>query len=214
MLTAGSAFFAVPPSPLRDNDFCFVDRDVLYLPPYWFHQVSTLLPGVGVNIWSESALMALEERLKGVPIPLSTTWPLDQRLLVLSIALPRLAAAALPFLSSQEAAASYLRAMIRLQYSPLYSKTTMESEVSKGTLSFCKSFLQTDRERAASTWRRQLEDAEKFMTSSFSIVQPENTERSQDDRAVLELELFAFLEKLSSIVLPTDALHPFFANCL
>ena len=50
--------------------------DVLYIPPYWFHQVETLDPGgaLALNLWSPSAAFVLMERAFVMPVPFESNW--------------------------------------------------------------------------------------------------------------------------------------------
>lgn len=42
---------------------------VLYIPPYWFHEVCNLTPSIGFNVWSDSVWQFLEKRVAIESLP-------------------------------------------------------------------------------------------------------------------------------------------------
>lgn len=48
--------------------------NALYLPPYWFHCVITVLPSISLNIWSDSQDYLLMETILNAPIPFDGDW--------------------------------------------------------------------------------------------------------------------------------------------
>ena len=48
--------------------------EVLYLPPYWFHCVMTLVPSISLNVWSDSASYLLMEKILTSPVPFESSW--------------------------------------------------------------------------------------------------------------------------------------------
>lgn len=48
--------------------------EVIYLPPYWFHCVITLIPSISLNVWSDSESYVLMEEILTSPIPFESSW--------------------------------------------------------------------------------------------------------------------------------------------
>ena len=48
--------------------------EVLYLPPYWFHCVMTLVPSISLNVWSDSDPYLLMEQILTAPVPFESGW--------------------------------------------------------------------------------------------------------------------------------------------
>ena len=59
--------------------------DVLYVPPYWFHDVSTLEPAMAIAVWSPSRDDGLSDALLALGLPVSRTLPLKKQLRLLFI---------------------------------------------------------------------------------------------------------------------------------
>ena len=53
---------------------------VLYVPPYWFHEVTALDDSISLNVWSPSRTFVLSEQAFTAPLPFEAEWPLDVRL--------------------------------------------------------------------------------------------------------------------------------------
>ena len=52
--------------------------EVIYLPPYWFHNVITMEPSLSLNIWSDSNDYLLMEEILSSPIPFEAEWGLEE----------------------------------------------------------------------------------------------------------------------------------------
>ena len=48
--------------------------DVLYIPPFWWHEVETLADSVSVNVWSESSCNKALNAIYALPIPIDDFW--------------------------------------------------------------------------------------------------------------------------------------------
>ncbi len=57
--------------PLQGFDVTLVAGDVLYIPPFWIHDVSTELPSFSVAIWSPSRDDGISDALVGLGLPIS-----------------------------------------------------------------------------------------------------------------------------------------------
>ena len=58
---------------------------MLYVPPYWFHDVSTLEPAMAIAVWSPSRDDGLSDALLALGLPVSRTLPLKKQLRLLFI---------------------------------------------------------------------------------------------------------------------------------
>ena len=51
--------------------------DVLFLPPMWFHHVTSITPSVGVNVFSPSTEAHIAAEMQQVPLPFDADWDFD-----------------------------------------------------------------------------------------------------------------------------------------
>lgn len=71
---------------MRPHEVVLHPGDVLYLPPYWFHEVTVVGDDVSisVSVHTESDEVALREAVMQHPIPVHTDWPTDIKIKALA----------------------------------------------------------------------------------------------------------------------------------
>lgn len=176
---------------------------MIYIPPYWFHRVTTEESGVGLNIWSTSDGMRVEEAMKSVPIPFSVTWTLEERLLGFSVYLPKLIGTVLNL--SEKDSYTYINDMVRLQFVPLFG--TLEFPSSKAA-SYCPTI--TTEQKVAFFEKFRVKFEESLIKSKIVFDRMRNEPHPEHKMA---LELFSFIEKLIVIVIPMEELYSLLVSC-
>ena len=75
---AAAAADADAVAPLKVVKIVANKGDVVYIPPYWFHLVSTAESSgdgaVALNIWSASSEHTIAEELASLPVPFEADW--------------------------------------------------------------------------------------------------------------------------------------------
>jgi len=175
-------------------------RDVLYLPPYWFHKVITEEPGIGLNIWSSSRGMLVEEQAKSIPNPIwqCTTWPKRKTALALKTFSQLLIQHVFPkHLEQARSPVQFLSEMIALQFSPIFDD--------------CSALPALD----CNFSETEVLHFQAAMGSSMgsSLLQLGKLFRSLPDESIRELEVFTYIEKLANSCLGPNYLLPFFKSC-
>jgi len=165
--------------------------DVLYLPPYWFHRVITEEPGIGLNVWSSSVAMKVEDIAKKAPIPLSQSWSQPDLILALKLYFLSLITHIItphPNL--------FISKMVTLQFLPLFLGLDVPE--------LGCSFSEEEVERFLRVWKGTLDEGVEHLEGIFLVI---------DDEHIRGLEVFTYLEKLTSIVLGPERVYPFFKGC-
>uniref|UniRef100_A0A6B2L6L0 JmjC domain-containing protein n=1 Tax=Arcella intermedia TaxID=1963864 RepID=A0A6B2L6L0_9EUKA len=166
--------------------------DVLYLPPYWFHRVITEEPGIGLNIWSTSLPMKIEKNYKNLPLPVSPTWSKEQIRVGLYMFFHSLL---MDILKHELAAQFFVQKMIDLQFTPVFGDIHIEVLICgfEGQYSFSKQS------------KEAIQQSAQIVAQQFSGI---------DNPYILELELFTYIEKATSVVLGAELVYPFLRDCL
>jgi len=165
--------------------------DVLYLPPYWFHRVITEEPGVGINIWSSSNSMKVEELAKQIPIPLSKTWGISDQILGLKLYSMSIISQTL-----YQEPVQFIRFMTMTQFIPLFGELSLPQLE-------CQ-YSELKMKQYSETWKAKLE---------VSITHFSELYHSIEDHHVRELEVFTYIEKLTAVCLGPENVFPFLKAC-
>jgi len=167
--------------------------DVLYLPPYWFHRVITEEPGIGLNVWSSSSAMKVEDVAKQAPIPFSQTWSTDE--LVLGLKLYSLTIVAHTITNND--AHQFLYNIITTLFSPIFSDIDVP-------LAIACDYSQNTIDQFLAKWTNKFEESLSTLVPLFHTI---------ENQSIRELEVFTYLEKLVSICLGTKNVYPFLSAC-
>ncbi|XP_065896697.1 hypoxia-inducible factor 1-alpha inhibitor-like isoform X2 [Dysidea avara] len=62
---------SIVPTPI---EIVLQPSDVIYIPPYWFHEVVTMEPGISINVWSNSDTFLIMEEVYRAAIPFEEHW--------------------------------------------------------------------------------------------------------------------------------------------
>jgi len=165
--------------------------ELLYIPPYWFHRVTTEVPGISINFWSYSVGMSLEDSLKSVMIPVSQNWDIKTRTWGLKSYFDQMFATVFP------ESPDLINQMVALQMKPLIKSMDFPNKLN------CE-FLESDFQYLQATQLKKIHEA---------ILQTVPLVETIEDKSVQEMELFGFIEKLVSICLGSNFVFPFFDAC-
>ncbi len=72
-------------------DITLLPGDVLYIPPYWFHTVVTMVTTLSVNVWSQSEAFNTMEKVYSLPLPFEESWGRESLLKTVDYFLEQLA---------------------------------------------------------------------------------------------------------------------------
>jgi len=112
--------------------------DVLYLPPFWFHQVEALDTAISVNTWFDSPDVEIMDAAWSEPLPFSADWSDEGFALGLKLMIHELVNKVLghPKDTRQQAEAltrSFIQDLVDTRFKPLYGEDPdKESDLLKG----------------------------------------------------------------------------------
>lgn len=167
--------------------------DVLYIPPYWFHTVITEEPGIGINVWSNSVGMKVEEQLKAVPIPISKAWDHGTIVLGLKTYFNEIIKQVFPD------SPKLIHEMVELQFKPLF----LDSKIPEKYQIDC-SLSEHPHLQTQIVLTQKIEDATNILKPILNQI---------EDVHIKQMEIFGFMEKIISICIGPNLIYPFLASC-
>eukprot|EP00047_Mylnosiga_fluctuans_P022790 m.126036 g.126036 ORF g.126036 m.126036 type:complete len:415 (-) comp9387_c0_seq1:975-2219(-) len=157
---------------------------MLYLPPYWFHEVTQEAASIAVNVWSESDAFHAMEAVFAAPVPLEPAWPLTRMVPALTLFSHRLARAVLG-----PGHLPVVHGICRERYLPLLGNSTMSP--------VCSGHAEIDDEAGFAS--RIAATAELFLPAPL---------------AVREINLANYIEHVALAALGADAVSDYLCGCL
>jgi len=135
--------------------------------------------------------MKVEEQAKHIPIPLSQTWDLSDKILGLKIFLIKIIQTTI-----QTDPMEFIRIMILSQFTPLFDDVTIPQL-------YCQ-YSEEKKTEFWNKWKHKFEPSVSHFARVYTNI---------DHNQIIQLEVFTYIEKLTSICLGPENVYPFLKAC-
>ncbi|KJE91146.1 hypothetical protein CAOG_02325 [Capsaspora owczarzaki ATCC 30864] len=215
--------------------------DMLYLPPFWFHQVETLEPdSLSVNAWSDAPEYSVMLDVYSMPVPFESHWSQTGTVFAAMLLISKLVEdvhaqhslhwfAPAPAADTAAPVARFMAMLVEQRYRRLYASgemlqnATLYSQV-EGT---CASVLTASHiQTSATLLYRQLLEWDTGLSSpdvlngeldparlASAVAALSNAFGKIADSAIRTTLFMNYIEHLVNAVLGAASVHPFFVNC-
>lgn len=170
--------------------------DTLYIPPYWFHEVTSEIVTISLNSWSPSKEYLAMETVYNLPLPFDTNWLRGQLLATATVYIDKLLCQLELHLgvNPQE----FLHCLYHQRYAEIFAKPECSA-------TFCSN-LQLPNQTSLEDLSSHAEEVAEMITRGHTL-----------DQQILAINVANFIEHLISHVLGNEELSQipcYFYACL